>query len=657
MLALRERRHEDALNLFPQDFEGLSDKADRLQLRLMWGNALLGAGRNREAREHYLAIYRDCRHTTSDEMRDTGLKALMNAGLATCNLGDTGAAIQFYRAVLSRELASQPLQELKIRNLLGSLHVRRGELDQAALELKRALELALETQEAASEADVRLNLAALAFHAGNLEEATGQMEQSRKLAADDPVRRLRVELNMGTLLVDQGLWDKAWIFFDKAQDIARRRDLKRYLPLILANQARIRQREGLMVEAVKLAREALSLADSLEQQDDWVRRCCREVLDEEGDATRSDDFDLAAALITQHDMVAASSSMQRVLRDVEALASSDLPVLVLGETGTGKELVARALHAAGHRKDAPFVPVNCPAIPEPLFESTLFGHVKGAFTGADQDRPGLVELAGQGSLFLDEIGDLPVSIQPKLLRFLESGEYQRMGSGEVRYSSARIISATNRDLEDLGRARQFREDLIMRISAFRIDLPPLRERRDDLYFIASSLVEKLNRQHGMRKVLSGNAFHLLDAYPFPGNVRELKNAVLRGYQTAAREIEAEDLGLRISGKLPALSLQAAADSTVQKTVDKDPEGWVGGLLARLKTSETGNLEEVMADLEERLIRQALAHRQGDREKTAEDLGLSYRALKYKITKYGIKSRKGKSLPPAAASGDEGKDLR
>lgn len=646
MVALRERRYSDALQAFPRDLERLADPGERLQLRLLWGNALLRSGQNRHAREHYFDLYREVRlHRQRPEWRTIGFKALMNAGLATKNLGETEAALQFYQTVLSSEVLTEPLEEMQVRNLLGSLQTRRGDLAAAREQLGRALELACRHGDSRAEADIELNLAVLAHAGKHPEEATGHLERSRELAAGDVERLLRVDLNMGTLLCGMGRGDQAWIFFDKAQDQARRHKLERHLPLILANLARLRQAEGMVAEARRLAGEALELGQRLEQQDDWVRECCQDILQLPAEG-RADDFGLVEALITQHGIVAVSAAMRRILHDVQALAAADLPVLVQGETGTGKELVARALHDAGPRRDAPFVPVNCPAIPETLFESTLFGHVKGAFTGADQDRKGLVELAGDGSIFLDEIGDLPMSIQPKLLRFLESGEFQRMGSGKVHFSNARIISATNRDLNELKAQRQFREDLIMRISAFRIELPPLRERREDVYFIASSMLERLNRQQGKDKSLSSEAIQAMNRHPFPGNVRELRNAVMRGFQTAAREIGAEDLGL-----------PAPRATVVETAVDAGGttrEHWLEPLLGRIKGDASLNLEDALLELEKRLILQALDFRGGDRDRVAEDLGLSARALKYKIAKHGIRSRKGRAgEDPAAGTHREG----
>jgi transcriptional regulator with GAF, ATPase, and Fis domain/exonuclease VII small subunit len=643
VVALRERRFPAALEAFPKDLERLSDQGDRLQLKLLWGNTLLRAGQARQARDLYFDLYREVRqHRNRPEWRAIGFKALLNAGLATNRLGETATAIQFYLAVLNGGGLRLPQEELHIRNLLGSLQTRQGELDAALPQLERALELALQCGESLQEADIRVNLAVLAHQAGRTADATDQLERSRQLAGTDPERQVRVEINMGTLLADLDRPDQAWVFFDKAQDLARRHQLQRYLPKILAKQACLRRAENLNVEARRLASEALELSQALELKDDWLQATCQEILqlpEERG----GDDFELMEALITQHGIVAVSESMRAVLHDVQALAPSDLPVLILGETGTGKELVARALHEAGFRRSAPLVPVNCPAIPETLFESTLFGHVRGAFTGADQDRKGLVELAGEGSLFLDEIGDLPLSIQPKLLRFLESGEFQRMGSGHVHFSNARIIAATNRDLGELIAQRQFREDLVMRISAFRLELPPLRERREDVYFIASSLLEKLNRQHGQLKSFSTGAIQALNQYAFPGNVRELRNSVLRDFQIAQREIEARDLGLP-----QALHVPESAEA------EAPHEAWLDHLLGRIKGDAALNLEDALQQLECRLIQQALELRQGDRDRTAEDLGLSARALKYKIAKYGIRSRKGRAFSEDDSQQDPGR---
>ena len=631
MQAYRARRYREAIELFPAEIDSCRDPQSAARLCLLHGNALLGEGLNRQAREVYFATYRRCRlGQFLGEYRDIGAKALMNAGLATKNLGEYGPAIQFYREALRSGLVEKPLERVQARNLLGSLLSRLKQYDEAEAELQKALGEARLLGEELLCSDIYLNLAVLAFHQGDHAASERELNHALEAADGDHERHLRAWINMGTLLIDQHHAAGAWVYFDKAEDLARRTDRRKHLPLILANKARIRHRESATLEAVRLANEALQINEELQLEDQWVRECCREVL-EENNREVKDNFRLAEVLIRSHDMIAVSESMRRIIRDIEALAGSELPVLVLGETGTGKELVARALHNAGSRRSAPFVPVNCPAIPDTLFESTLFGHVRGAFTGADRDSRGLVELAGEGTIFLDEIGDLPLSIQPKLLRFLESGEFQPMGSNEIRYSSARIVSATNRDLLHLHEQQQFREDLLMRISAFRIALPPLRERREDVYFIASAVLEEQNRRYGCHKTLSASALQVLNGYAFPGNVRELRNCILRGFQVAERCIEPEALAL------PAGN--GSMSGVPQVRAERAQRDWRSTLGRAMELPEGLSLEEALNEMERRVILQALELRSGDREKVAEDLGLSFRALKYKISKYGIKSRK------------------
>jgi transcriptional regulator with GAF, ATPase, and Fis domain len=644
VVALAKKCYKQALNSFPGDIESTPDPLLRTHLKLLQGNALLGAGMNREAREVFFQVYRICRiEGLQSDYRKISLKALMNAGLATKNLGDFKAAVQFYREVISTKILVAPSQEIQIRNLLGSLLTKMKDLTQAGVELYCALKLAQELGEDKLEADVNLNIAVLEFARNDSCKALEFFEKSRSLAGSDMERRIRVELNMGTLLCDQGEDEQAWVFFDKAQDYARRNDLERYLPLILTNLANIRQKQGVVREAVMLAEEASSLASKLEIDDQWIKDCTRKVIEENRGET-SDDFHLAEVLITSYGMVAVSAAMHKVMHDVDALAGSDLPVLITGETGTGKELVASALHRAGVRSGRPFVPVNCPAIPETLFESTLFGHVKGAFTGADSDKMGLVELAEDGTLFLDEIGDLPLSIQPKLLRFLENGEFQRMGDENTRFSMARIVSATNRDLSELMQMERFREDLLMRISAFSMVLPALRNREEDRYFIAVSILDGLNKQNGSRKTFSAEALQIINNYPFPGNVRELKNAVMRGFQIAKTEITLDSLGLntsRIANLMNNNKLGTEPLKTVSATPGKQKSDWRDIFSESVDVTGKAGLEEALQNLEQKIVTKALEYRRGDREKVAEDLGLSLRALKYKISKYGIKSRKGR----------------
>jgi DNA-binding NtrC family response regulator len=226
-------------------------------------------------------------------------------------------------------------------------------------------------------------------------------------------------------------------------------------------------------------------------------------------------------------LLGTSAKMQRVYKLIEKVSGHNYPVLILGESGTGKELVARSIHFMGPRKDKPFVPVDCSALVSTLIESELFGHVKGAVTGAQHNKQGLLETAGDGTLFLDEIGELPVDLQAKLLRALQEREIRPVGGNERMPLHARIIAATNRDLESAIRTGSFRQDLFFRLNVVTIKLPPLRERRSDIPLLVSAFLEKFSNPEKPTMTMSEDAMRRLIAYDWPGNVRELENAIER----------------------------------------------------------------------------------------------------------------------------------
>jgi len=234
-----------------------------------------------------------------------------------------------------------------------------------------------------------------------------------------------------------------------------------------------------------------------------------------------------------HEMVGESPPMRRVFEELEQAAKVDVTVVVRGETGTGKELAARAIHALSKRSERPLVCLNCSAIPDPLLESELFGHVRGAFTGATRDKVGVFEAADGGVLFLDEVGDLGLSVQVKLLRALQEREFRRVGETKTRKVDLRIVSATNRDLASMVANGTFREDLYYRIRVFELNLPPLREREGDLPLLVEHAIQDLNRRHD-RNIdgLDPDALRCLEAYDWPGNVRELRNAIEHAFVTA-----------------------------------------------------------------------------------------------------------------------------
>jgi DNA-binding NtrC family response regulator len=301
-------------------------------------------------------------------------------------------------------------------------------------------------------------------------------------------------------------------------------------------------------------------------------------------------------------MISESRAMQPALRMMERVGPSDASVLITGEHGTGKDVVARWLHASSPRASRPLVTVNAGAIGEGVFESELFGHVKGAFTDARSDRVGAFELADGGTLFLDEIGTMPHDQQAKLLRVLQSGEFQRVGASRTRRADVRVISATNADVEQATRDGRFREDLLFRLNTVEIHLPALRERREDVPLLANHFLTRCAARY--RKPLEGfapDAMRAMLDYPWPGNVRELEHAVERAVLLAAGPLVATD-----------------------------------DLALRGRVSASVALEEMsLEDAERLLIRKALERFDGNVSQAAEALGLSRSALYRRLERHGL----------------------
>lgn len=301
-------------------------------------------------------------------------------------------------------------------------------------------------------------------------------------------------------------------------------------------------------------------------------------------------------------MVGASQAMQAVFASIRKVAASDAPVTILGESGTGKEMVARAIHDHGARRDGPFVAINCSAIPESLLESELFGHEKGAFTGASSQRRGRIESASKGTLFLDEIGDVPLPIQVKLLRFLQEQTIERVGGRVEMKVDTRILAATNADLEKAMRAGTFREDFFYRLAVIRITLPPLRSRGDDIALIARTFLNRYAAQN-MRQGLafSREALRAIASHPWPGNIRELQNRIRRavimaeGGRIASRDLELE-------------SAEASAGPS---------------------------LKEAREDLEREMVQGALRRHGGKIAPAAVELGVSRPTLYDMIERYAV----------------------
>jgi PAS domain S-box-containing protein len=270
------------------------------------------------------------------------------------------------------------------------------------------------------------------------------------------------------------------------------------------------------------------------------------------------------------EIVGQSKPLTRVLRDIEEVAGTDANVLILGETGTGKELIARAIHRNSRRREKPLIKVNCAAMPGTLIESELFGHEQGAFTGATKKREGRFALADGGTIFLDEIGELPVELQVKLLRVLQEGEFEPVGSSRTQKVDARVIAATNRDLKQATREGKFREDLYYRLNVFPIELPPLRERGDDIGLLAENFVRRFAQRMGRAiESLSQDCIRRLKSYGWPGNVRELQNVIERAVITSRDGRLNLDRALPESGKISTTEYVSPEDAAKRVRTAKE----------------------------------------------------------------------------------------
>jgi DNA-binding NtrC family response regulator len=317
-------------------------------------------------------------------------------------------------------------------------------------------------------------------------------------------------------------------------------------------------------------------------------------------------------------IVGDDPSLARVISTLHRAAATDTTVLLLGESGTGKELFARTLHAFSPRADGPFVAINCAAIPETLLETELFGHEKGAFTGANARKPGRFELAHRGTLFLDEIGDLPVGLQAKILRALEEKRFERVGGTQSLQVDVRVVAATNRNLKAAVASRQFREDLFFRLSVFPIDIPPLRERPGDVEILARYFVDRFCRELKKRLALSPEAVEELRRYDWPGNVRELQNCIERAVILADGDtIRPRHLNLSFREAIASAAQPAQAEAL-------DLSGTLADATRR-----------VVAEVERRKILLALDEAGGQKPRAADLLQVSYKTLLQKIKDYGL----------------------
>jgi DNA-binding NtrC family response regulator len=316
-------------------------------------------------------------------------------------------------------------------------------------------------------------------------------------------------------------------------------------------------------------------------------------------------------------MVGHSAPMEKLYRILAKVAESTHPVLVLGESGTGKEMVARRIHASGSNADKPFLPIDCGSLVPTLIESELFGHVKGAFTGASHTKDGLLVAAETGTVFLDEIGELPLDLQAKLLRALQEKEVRPVGASHTVPIKARIVAATNRDLAAMVEHGEFRKDLFYRLNVVNLRLPPLRDRRDDIPPLAAHFLERSSRQYGHKFTLSDEVLRAMMHYDWPGNVRELENAIEHGCTFST-------CGTVVVADLPTELKNSVLNPIREAAVRRQKEG-----------ADTGPVVTPIAELERRAILDAIRLLDGDKLKAARLLGIGKTTLYRKLKEYGI----------------------
>ena len=331
--------------------------------------------------------------------------------------------------------------------------------------------------------------------------------------------------------------------------------------------------------------------------------------------------------VPEYTILGDSPQITEVRERITRVAPTNSTILITGESGTGKELVARAIHSQSKRSARPFVPLNCGALPETLLESELFGHEKGAFTSADSTKKGLVEAAERGSIFLDEIGEMSLMMQVKLLRFLQERRFRRVGGTEEKDVDVRVIAATNQDLAKMVETGDFRRDLFYRVNVIKVDVPPLRERKEDILPLAQHFIDKFNRQMGKElQGLAPSARRTLESYTWRGNIRELENVIERAVALEDNDmVQAESLDL---GDIPG------QDRRFPQHTVREPSAAIGGASARLPESGF-MLEQHVQNIEREYLAQALQQAGGVKGRAAGLLGMSFRSFRYYLKKYHL----------------------
>jgi Nif-specific regulatory protein len=406
---------------------------------------------------------------------------------------------------------------------------------------------------------------------------------------------------------------------------------------------RIRSRQRHLNDDLAVLRVLATLAGQVLQLEQLVAEQTRQL--QARNAALAQALDTHAA---RYGLIGRSPALLQALGELERVSQSQATVLLLGESGTGKELFARAVHLASGRRDRPFIKVNCSAIPDTLFESELFGHERGAFTGAVQARSGWFEQAHGGTIFLDEIGELPLAMQAKLLRTLQEGTLVRLGGTREVRIDVRLVAATNRELAREAEAGRFRQDLFYRLNVVPIRLPSLRERREDIHPLALHFLSRANQAHQRNVYLSAGALTLLEQNPWPGNVRELGNVIERLVLLAdhtvvqapelARYLDAGTAGPSVAppepspsplpGAATAVRNAPSADTTGTTNVPAPPDApWAPALVREYQPAHSHSTDT---------LQQALAAHQGNQSRAAQALGLTLRQFGYRLRKAGLR---------------------
>lgn len=339
----------------------------------------------------------------------------------------------------------------------------------------------------------------------------------------------------------------------------------------------------------------------------------------------------------RREIIGQSEVVKKMMKMIEKVAATKTNILVIGESGTGKELVARMIHDSGPLQGKPFVPVNCGAIPENLIESEMFGHKRGSFTGAVSGKDGLFQVANNGTLFLDEVGELPLAMQVKLLRAIQEKTIRKVGGNDDIRVDVRIIAATNRDLEAAVAAGTFREDLYYRLNVILIKTPPLRERGGDLPILMDHFLAKIGAKFKKEfKEFEPEARRAIEAHTWPGNVRELENVMERAITLS--------VGDRITFASLPPNVQAALRTQEHNSSKPAHERSLGSDEIRIPAPDFGSgtvdLDEILGIVERRYLEAALAHSGGVKKKAAQILGITFRSIRYRLQKYGLDSEGG-----------------